>query len=78
MNWPELWVQLPTLMIVTSFVLVTIAVVSILLAKGLSLQDRLLWLLVVTVFNIVGVVVWIVYSRRRLDQNAEQSHDNSD
>lgn len=77
MGFAELMTQLPVMAMVVSFVLIIISAVTILRTKGLTLQDPLLWLLVVTVFNIVGVVVWIVYSSRRRSHNEERSEGGS-
>ncbi|GAA2182902.1 hypothetical protein GCM10009785_24120 [Brooklawnia cerclae] len=54
MSFAEAWILLPQ-------VIVLAALVTVLLRRGMALQERLLWVLVVIVLNIIGAIVWFGY-----------------
>jgi hypothetical protein len=54
------------LLIVAVELVVLVAIVSVLLRKGMTLKERLVWLLAVLVLNVLGAIAWFVYLSVRL------------
>ena len=50
------------LLIVATRVLVLAVLVAIVRHKGMTLAQKLVWFLVVVVFNALGATVWIAYA----------------